>query len=208
MWSSGEKRSPHVPILAGSNPHQCTPLMLPIGKLWKLLKNPQVERKIPKGWIDHRVVPAKGLLGLPDNIIHLTELAIPYLEKTKGNIINVSSALSQKTNQMSPFYAISKAALDHFARNYASLLASKSIRVNNLNPGVTETAFASRHGVTAEMRQKMIKLFPIPLNRWGTSEEMAEFLCFMASEKASYLTGQCINVEGGILIDSPTIKFD
>uniref|UniRef100_A0A914QDM3 Uncharacterized protein n=1 Tax=Panagrolaimus davidi TaxID=227884 RepID=A0A914QDM3_9BILA len=109
---------------------------------------------------------------------------------------------------MSPYYSILKAALDHFARNYATLLASQGIRVNNLNPGITNTEFASRHGITDEMKKKVMKFFPIPLNRSGTSEEMAEFLVFMASDKASYLTGQCITVDGGILINSPTIKFD
>uniref|UniRef100_A0A914YXZ3 Uncharacterized protein n=1 Tax=Panagrolaimus superbus TaxID=310955 RepID=A0A914YXZ3_9BILA len=142
------------------------------------------------------------------NIIQLTEFAIPHLEKTKGNIVNVSSIVSQKTNQAFPFYNISKAALDHFARNYACLLATKGIRVNNLNPGATNTAFLSRHGITEEMKEKMSKNFSIPLGRWGTSEDMAEFLVFMASEKASYMTGQMINVDGGILIDSPSFKLD
>uniref|UniRef100_A0A914ZCN4 Uncharacterized protein n=1 Tax=Panagrolaimus superbus TaxID=310955 RepID=A0A914ZCN4_9BILA len=57
------------------------------------------------------------------SIIHLTELAIPHLEKTKGNIVNVSSIGSQKTSQAMPFYVIAKAGLDHFARNYAAILA-------------------------------------------------------------------------------------
>jgi 3-oxoacyl-[acyl-carrier protein] reductase len=48
----------------------------------------------------------------------------------------------------------------------------------------------------------------IPMHRWGTSEEMAEFLAFIASDKASYMTGQMINVDGGILIHSPSFKFD
>uniref|UniRef100_A0A914Q7B5 Uncharacterized protein n=1 Tax=Panagrolaimus davidi TaxID=227884 RepID=A0A914Q7B5_9BILA len=142
------------------------------------------------------------------SIIQLTELAIPHLEKTKGNIVNVSSIVSQKTNETFPFYNISKAALDHFARNYATILASKGIRVNNLNPGATKTAFLSRHGITEEMLEQMMKNFSIPLGRWGSSEEMAKFLVFMASDDASYMTGQCVNVDGGILIDAVSFKFD
>uniref|UniRef100_A0AC35GC15 SDR family oxidoreductase n=1 Tax=Panagrolaimus sp. PS1159 TaxID=55785 RepID=A0AC35GC15_9BILA len=142
------------------------------------------------------------------SIIHLTELAIPHLEKTKGNIVNVSSIGSQKTSIAFPFYVITKAALDHFARNYAAILAPKGIRVNNLNPGVTKTAFVSRHGFPEDAIEKAAKDMKIPIGRWGTSEEMGEFLIFMASEKASYMTGQIINVDGGSLIDSPTIKFD
>uniref|UniRef100_A0AC35GKM7 Uncharacterized protein n=1 Tax=Panagrolaimus sp. PS1159 TaxID=55785 RepID=A0AC35GKM7_9BILA len=140
--------------------------------------------------------------------INLTELAIPHLEKTKGNIINISSIGSQKANQMFPFYSIAKAGLDHFARNYAAILAPKGIRVNNLNPGATRTEFSARHGIPKELMDKRVKDVGIPLERWGTSEEMAEFLLFMASEKASYMTGQIINVDGGVLINSPTIKLD
>uniref|UniRef100_A0AC34FLE5 Uncharacterized protein n=1 Tax=Panagrolaimus sp. ES5 TaxID=591445 RepID=A0AC34FLE5_9BILA len=142
------------------------------------------------------------------SIIHLTELAIPYLEKTKGNIINISSIASQKPGALYPFYSISKAALDHFARNYAALLAPSGIRINNLNPGLTNTSFLTRHGMPEEMKDKILEKYHVPLNRWGTSEEMAEFLIFMASDKAAYMTGQIINVDGGVLIDSPSIKFD
>uniref|UniRef100_A0AC35EVJ1 Uncharacterized protein n=1 Tax=Panagrolaimus sp. PS1159 TaxID=55785 RepID=A0AC35EVJ1_9BILA len=142
--------------------------------------------------------------------IALTELAIPHLEKTKGNIVNVSSIAAVKTSPTMPFYGIAKAGLDHFARNYAAILAPKEIRVNNLNPGATETAIFSRAGIPDEMIAKMKQHYTdlIPFHRWGTSEEMGEFLIFMASDKASYMTGQTISVDGGILIHSPSIKFD
>jgi NAD(P)-dependent dehydrogenase (short-subunit alcohol dehydrogenase family) len=144
------------------------------------------------------------------SVIHLTELAIPHLEKTKGNIVSVSSIGSQKTNPGVPFYCIAKAALDHFARNYAAILAPKGIRINNLNPGGTSTAFMSRHGIPQEIIDKTLEHYykNIPLGRFASSSEMAEFLLFIASDKASYMTGQCIIVDGGSLIDSPAIKFD
>uniref|UniRef100_A0A914P7L4 Uncharacterized protein n=1 Tax=Panagrolaimus davidi TaxID=227884 RepID=A0A914P7L4_9BILA len=142
------------------------------------------------------------------SVIHLTELAIPHLEKTNGNIINISSIVSQKTSNFAPFYHISKAALDHFTRNYAAILAPKGIRINNLNPGLVTTNFWARREINEEKLDKIVKSLIVPLGRWGTSEEMAEFIIFMASEKASYMTGQCINVDGGSLIDIPNIKFD
>ena len=88
--------------------------------------------------------------------IHLTELAIPHLEKTKGNIVNVSSIASQKTHPSMPFYAVAKAGLDHFARNYASILAPSGVRINNLNPGATDTAIFQRSSIPAEMVEKVI----------------------------------------------------
>jgi NAD(P)-dependent dehydrogenase (short-subunit alcohol dehydrogenase family) len=87
--------------------------------------------------------------------IALTELAIPHLEKTKGNIVNVSSIASSKTHSSMPFYCIAKAGLDHFARNYAAILAPMKIRINNLNPGATDTAIFSRSGIPPEMIEKV-----------------------------------------------------
>ena len=80
--------------------------------------------------------------------IAIIELAISHLEKTKGNIINVSSIGGQLTAPPLPFYSIAKAGLDHACRNYADILAPKGIRVNNLSPGATDTEFVTRHGVS------------------------------------------------------------
>uniref|UniRef100_A0A914NZD8 Uncharacterized protein n=1 Tax=Panagrolaimus davidi TaxID=227884 RepID=A0A914NZD8_9BILA len=138
--------------------------------------------------------------------IALAELAIPYLQKTKGNIINVSSVGSQKTSPGMAFYCSAKAGLDHFTRNYANILAPKGIRINNLNPGATDTSIFYRGGGPKEMVDKAKKQYIdlIPLRRFGTPEEMAEFLIFMASDKASYMTGQMIIVDGGLSVHSPS----
>uniref|UniRef100_A0A914YWB8 Uncharacterized protein n=1 Tax=Panagrolaimus superbus TaxID=310955 RepID=A0A914YWB8_9BILA len=142
--------------------------------------------------------------------IALTELAIPYLEKAKGCILNVSSVSLEKGQSIIPFYSISKAGLDHFTRNYAAILAPLGIRINNLNPGLTDTPALNQSGDSGEQDTKMkdFYLSQIPLGRAAKSEEMAEFLLFMASEKASYMTGQMIKVDGGFLIHSPSIKLD
>uniref|UniRef100_A0A914PE95 Uncharacterized protein n=1 Tax=Panagrolaimus davidi TaxID=227884 RepID=A0A914PE95_9BILA len=66
----------------------------------------------------------------------------------------------------------------------------------------------TRHGISIEVLEKSTKDFKIPLGRWGTPEEMAEFISFIALNKASYMTGQIINVDGGLLVHSPSIKFD
>ena len=87
--------------------------------------------------------------------VAITELAIPHLEKTKGNVINVSSVTALKTQPVSPFYGMTKAALDHFCRNYAVILAPKGIRVNNLSPGATDTDFNPRHGIIGEAWAKV-----------------------------------------------------
>ena len=87
--------------------------------------------------------------------IAIIELAIPHLEKTKGNIINVSSVAGQKPMAIFPFYSVAKAGLDHACRNYAQMLAPKGIRVNNLSPGSTDSEFGTRHGMS-EKEYKMV----------------------------------------------------
>uniref|UniRef100_A0AC34FZ71 Uncharacterized protein n=1 Tax=Panagrolaimus sp. ES5 TaxID=591445 RepID=A0AC34FZ71_9BILA len=142
--------------------------------------------------------------------IFLTEDVIPHLEKTKGNIINISNVLNFILMPQAPFYIISKGTLDHFARNYAALLAPKGIRINNLSPGATETGVLTRYGPISEaiVKQKENIASMVPLKRWAMPEELGEFMLFMASDKASYMTGQIINVDGGFSIISPSIKFD
>uniref|UniRef100_A0AC34G4A5 Uncharacterized protein n=1 Tax=Panagrolaimus sp. ES5 TaxID=591445 RepID=A0AC34G4A5_9BILA len=139
--------------------------------------------------------------------VAITELAIPYLEETKGCIINTSAPGGQKPFPMIVHSSISKAGLDHFARNYAAILAPMGIRINNLSPGLTGTP--AINGRFKDI-QKMANFFisQIPLGRMAQPEEMAEFMAFIASDKASYMTGQVITVDGGLLIHSPTIKFD
>ena len=94
--------------------------------------------------------------------VAITELAVPYLEKTKGNIVNVSSVVAENVAPDFPFYAMAKAALDHFCRNYAVILAPKGIRVNNLNPGATDTEFNARYG--------------IPKEEWAKASYLTKFL--------------------------------
>uniref|UniRef100_A0A914QRZ0 Uncharacterized protein n=1 Tax=Panagrolaimus davidi TaxID=227884 RepID=A0A914QRZ0_9BILA len=86
--------------------------------------------------------------------IAITELAIPYLEKTKGNIVNVSSISSMQTFSTLPFDGIAKTGLDRFTRNYAAILASKGIRINNINPRMTDTPEFSQMCETPEATKK------------------------------------------------------
>uniref|UniRef100_A0AC34G1W1 Uncharacterized protein n=1 Tax=Panagrolaimus sp. ES5 TaxID=591445 RepID=A0AC34G1W1_9BILA len=139
------------------------------------------------------------------SVIQLTELAISHLEKSKGNIVCVSSIAALHTSP-SHFYGIAKAGLDHFVRNYAAILAPSGVRINTLNPGATETNFFARQGFTQENLNKFKDHFPIPLGRWASPIDMANTIIFMASENASYMTGQNIVVDGGVLIKSAAIK--
>ncbi|KAJ8962624.1 hypothetical protein NQ318_001017 [Aromia moschata] len=84
------------------------------------------------------------------SVYHLTNLAVPYLIKTKGNIVNVSSATGIRASPDLLAYCMSKAALDQFTRCVSLDLASKQVRVNSVNPGVVVTELHRRGGMPEE----------------------------------------------------------
>ncbi|CAD5225432.1 unnamed protein product [Bursaphelenchus okinawaensis] len=133
------------------------------------------------------------------SVIGLTQACIPYIKKTKGNIINVSSGLAKKISPHAPMYAISKAALEHYTRHAAFEYAADDVRVNNVSPGLTNTYFQQRH---IKMPDGALEAFAktLPLKRMGTAKESAEMIVFVASDKCSYVTGETLGVHGGILI--------
>ncbi|KAI6173076.1 hypothetical protein M3Y98_01043500 [Aphelenchoides besseyi] len=128
--------------------------------------------------------------------IRLALLCVPHLEKTKGNIINISSIASVVTCPNMPFYSMSKSALENFTRNYAIILAPKQIRVNCLSPGLVRTGFQERMMPGKEGKQ-FIDAFEktIPVGRSGTTQEMAAAIKFIA--KTEFMNGEIIKLDGG-----------
>jgi len=137
------------------------------------------------------------------SMVIMSQLAIPHLEKTKGNIVNISSAGGIKGINVFTFYCMSKAAMDHFTRCLAVELGPKGIRVNSVNPGsIPETELAAKTGANAEQLQASEKMFidKTPLRRSGTIEECANVITYIASEKASFITGTTTVADGGITL--------
>ncbi|KAH7725789.1 short-chain dehydrogenease/reductase-like protein [Aphelenchoides avenae] len=130
----------------------------------------------------------------------LTEKAAPYLEKTKGNVIVISSGLSLRTSPQNMVYSMSNAARDHFVRNAANLYTPRGIRVNSVNPGVIRTAFRSRHGLSSETDEAIYNAIGsiVPSRRAGEAQEVTNVLLFLASEQAAYVTGASWFVDGGL----------
>ncbi|KAK0403235.1 hypothetical protein QR680_016800 [Steinernema hermaphroditum] len=134
--------------------------------------------------------------------IRLIKLATPHLEKTRGNIVNVSSVAAIK-----PFlevsYSMSKASLDHYMRIKTPVLAQKGIRINNMNSGLVFTNIVSRTGCPQEAFEEHAKTMierQIPLGRPGTCLEMANAISFLGSDEASYVTGTTMVCDGGHVI--------
>jgi len=134
------------------------------------------------------------------SLVVLTQLAVPHLIESKGSIVNISSGASLQALPTYNFYCMSKAALDHFTRCLAVDLGPKGVRVNSVNPGaVPETELATRQGWDSEVLKGFAKQSEqqYPLRRSGTVDEMADGILYLASDKAKFITGVILPVDGG-----------
>lgn len=132
----------------------------------------------------------------------LTQLAVPHLIKTKGNIVTVSSICSKAAVPNMLVYNLSKAALDYFTESAARHLASKEVRVNSVNPGSIATPMHTRVGRNMKVvRELATKIHP--LGRIGESEEVSRTILFLASDHASFITGETVSVDGGRFLLCP-----
>jgi 3-oxoacyl-[acyl-carrier protein] reductase len=114
--------------------------------------------------------------------------------KQGGRIINISSIVGLVGQAGQANYAASKAGIIGFTKSLAKEVGSRQITVNAVAPGFFTTALTEV--LSAEMKEKSMAF--IPLGRWGELPEVAHLVTFLASDKAAYITGQVINVDGGI----------
>lgn len=133
------------------------------------------------------------------SMFQLTQLAVPHLISTKGNIVNVSSVNGIRSFPGVLVYNMSKAAVDQFTRCIALELASKGVRVNSVNPGVILTEIHKRGGQSDEEYEKFLEHSKTThaLGRVGNVDEVASTIGYLASDAASFVTGVQIPVDGG-----------
>jgi NAD(P)-dependent dehydrogenase (short-subunit alcohol dehydrogenase family) len=123
-----------------------------------------------------------------------TKAAAPLMREHGGAIVNITSISAVRASTLRSAYGTSKAGLAHLTKQLAVELASLGIRVNGVAPGPVETAMAKAVH-TPEIRADYHDA--IPLNRYGLEEELAEAVFFLCSDRASYITGQILAVDGG-----------
>ena len=118
-----------------------------------------------------------------------------FMKQRSGSIINMTSVVGIKGNAGQGNYAASKAGIIGFTKSVALELGSRGIRCNAIAPGFIETE------MTAALDEKMVQSWrdAIPLKRGGTPEDVAECAVFLASDMATYISGQVIQVDGGML---------
>jgi NAD(P)-dependent dehydrogenase (short-subunit alcohol dehydrogenase family) len=123
------------------------------------------------------------------NVIRSTRLVTPIMQAQKdGTVINISTAWAFEPSAMFPTSAVFRAGLATFTKIFVDTFASDNVRMNNVLPGWIDSLPA-----TEERRQS------VPLGRYGTADEVAATIAFLASGSAAYITGQNIRVDGGIM---------
>lgn len=128
---------------------------------------------------------------------NMTRNVVPYMMKKRcGNIVNISSVVGVAGNAGQSNYAASKAGIIGFTKSLAKELSARNIRVNAVAPGFIDTDMTSV--LTDKVKENIYA--QIPLKRMGDTKEVANVVYFLSNDESSYITGQVINVDGGMVM--------
>ncbi len=157
-----------------------------------ILKGGNIENTILDDWDRMMSINVRS-------VFYLMQKCVPYLAKTKGSIVNVSSVAGLRSFPNVLAYCVSKSAVDQLTRCAALELAPKGIRVNAVNPGVVVTNLHKRGGMSDEEYENFVANAKNthPIGRAGEADEIATLIYFLASEKAGWITGGTYSIDGG-----------
>ncbi len=168
------------------------------GGLDVLVNNAAIERNQPASKVTGEAIDETLFVNLRQAFMLCSAFAKP-LFASQGSIVNITSTAATGAGGTQGAYAASKGGLNTLTKNLANEWANKGVRVNGVAPGLVDTEMwdptFERLGEDA-VRSNFVKA--VPLGRWGTADEIASVACFLASDQASYVTGQTIKVDGGM----------
>jgi 3-oxoacyl-[acyl-carrier protein] reductase len=146
-------------------------------------------RMTPEQWNDVIQINLTGVFNMTKQVIR------PMMKAKGGSIINMSSVIGLMGNAGQGSYAASKAGVIGFTKSVAKELGSRNVRCNAIAPGFIETDMTSylKEGEQADKYRA-----GIPLNRFGTADDIANVTLFLASDLSTYVTGQVLSVDGGL----------
>lgn len=132
-----------------------------------------------------------------NGVFNITKAFIKHLVKSKsGRVINISSVSGLMGNPGQVNYSSAKAALGGFTKSLAKEVGSRNITVNSIAPGFIDTDMTSY--LNDEAKAEIVK--GIPLQKLGSTDDIADLVLYLASEKGAYITGQTISVDGGLFM--------
>ncbi len=171
------------------------------GKIDILFVNAGVFSPVPVGQISEKTFDNLMDINFKGAVFTI-EKFLPIVNEG-GSIINLSSINAYTGMPNTAVYGASKAALNAYTRTAATELAPRKIRINVVNPGPIATPIFGKTGMSEEQLKGLGEMMQsrIPLKRYGQPEEIAEMVTFLASDKASFITGAEYNVDGGANIN-------
>lgn len=125
-----------------------------------------------------------------------SQAAVKLFDAAGGSIVNISSVVSTLGFPNASVYSGTKGAVDAITRSLAKELGARGIRVNAVNPGMVETEGTHAAGITGSEMRKQVEAMT-PLGRIGKPQDIAAAVAFLASPDASWITGQCLTIDGG-----------
>lgn len=142
------------------------------------------------------------------SVFELSQLAIPHLIQTKGNIVNVSSVCGLRAFPNVIAYCTSKAAVNQLTQCMALELGPKGVRVNAINPGHIRTPFFRTAGRNDSFVDNMVENAKsvYPVGRIGEVGDTSSAIAYLAHESSSFITGQLLGVDGGITLTCPAVS--
>lgn len=133
-----------------------------------------------------------------NSVMDLSVRLHPLLKEARGSIVNVGSLASFLALKETPAYTASKAGLLGLTRALGDKWATDGVRVNLVAPGFIATRMTEGARQNPEREQRLMKA--IPMRRWGAPDEVAQAILFLASPAASYITGQSLAIDGGLML--------